>query len=107
MKVSIITVVFNAEHTIGDALKSVASQNYPDIEHIVVDGASSDGSLSVIKANSSRVATLISEPDSGIYEAMNKGLSLATGDVMLRRVLRRSGLCESQRLNQGNAVLAF
>jgi len=82
MKVSIITVVFNAEHTIGDALKSVASQNYPDIEHIVVDGASSDGSLSVIKANSSRVATLISEPDSGIYEAMNKGLRLATGDVI-------------------------
>jgi len=76
MKVSIITVVFNAEQ------KSVASQNYPDIEHIVVDGASSDDSLNVIKANSSRVTKLISEPDSGIYDAMNKGVSLATGDII-------------------------
>jgi len=82
MKVSIITVVFNAEHTVGDALKSVASQNYPEIEHIVVDGASTDSTLDVIKANSERVTTLLSEPDSGIYDAMNKGVKLATGDII-------------------------
>jgi glycosyltransferase involved in cell wall biosynthesis len=82
MKVSIITVVFNAEQTIGDALRSVASQAYPDIEHIVIDGASTDGSLSVIEANAGRVAKLLSEPDTGIYDAMNKGLKLATGDVV-------------------------
>jgi len=82
MKVSVITVVFNGEHTIGDALKSVASQRYSDIEHIVIDGASTDGTLEVIKANADRVTTLLSEPDSGIYDAMNKGVKLATGDVI-------------------------
>jgi len=82
MKVSIITVVFNGEHTIGDSLKSVASQRYSDIEHIVIDGASTDGTLEVIKANADRVTTLLSEPDSGIYDAMNKGVKLATGDVI-------------------------
>jgi len=82
MKVSVITVVFNGEHTIGDALKSVALQRYSDIEHIVIDGASTDGTLEVIKANADRVTTLLSEPDSGIYDAMNKGVKLATGDVI-------------------------
>lgn len=82
MKVSIITVVFNAENTIADALSSIASQTHPDIEHIVIDGASSDGTLRIIQANSDRIATLISEPDSGIYDAMNKGLKLATGEVI-------------------------
>jgi glycosyltransferase involved in cell wall biosynthesis len=82
MKVSIITVVFNAEHTIADALRSVASQTHSDIEHIVVDGASTDATLRVIQANSDRVAKLISEPDKGIYDAMNKGLELATGEVI-------------------------
>jgi len=82
MKVSIITVVFNAENTIADALRSVASQTHRDIEHIVIDGASSDGTLRLIQANSDRIATLISEPDRGIYDAMNKGLKLATGEVI-------------------------
>lgn len=82
MKVSIITVVFNAEQTIADALTSVASQTYSNIEHIVIDGASTDGTLEAIKANSDRVSTLVSEPDGGIYDAMNKGLKLATGDVI-------------------------
>jgi len=82
MKVSIITVVFNAEQTIVDALQSVASQNYPNIEHIVIDGASNDGTLEAIKANSDRVSLLISEPDRGIYDAMNKGVKHASGDVI-------------------------
>jgi glycosyltransferase involved in cell wall biosynthesis len=82
MKVSIITVVFNAEQTIADALRSVASQTHLDIEHIVIDGASTDRTLEVIEANAEHVTTLISEPDKGIYDAMNKGLKLATGDVV-------------------------
>lgn len=82
MKISIITVVFNAEQTIGDALRSVASQTYSNIEHIVIDGASSDRTIEVVKANSDRISILVSEADGGIYDAMNKGIRLATGDVI-------------------------
>lgn len=82
MKVSIITVCFNAGKTVGDTLASVAAQKHPDIEHIVVDGASTDGTLDVIKRHGERVARLISEPDQGIYDAMNKGLRLATGEAI-------------------------
>ena len=82
MKISIITAVRNAEHTIGSALESVARQTYPDIEHIVVDGLSTDGTMDVVRANSARVAKVVSERDSGIYDAFNKGLRLATGEVV-------------------------
>jgi glycosyltransferase involved in cell wall biosynthesis len=82
MKISIITVAFNAAPTIADTLESVAAQTHPDIEHIVVDGASTDGTLGVLKRHGRRVARLISEPDQGIYDAMNKGLRLATGEVI-------------------------
>jgi glycosyltransferase involved in cell wall biosynthesis len=82
MKISIITVAFNAAHTIADTLESVAGQTHPKIEHIVVDGASTDGTLDVIRRHGEHVARLISEPDHGIYDAMNKGLRLATGEVI-------------------------
>lgn len=82
MKVTVITVAFNAKNTIGETLDSVARQGHPDIEYIVVDGASTDGTLSVIKRHGQRVSRLVSEPDHGIYDAMNKGLRLATGDVI-------------------------
>lgn len=82
MKISVITVAFNAEHTIGETLDSVSVQGHPDIEHIVVDGASTDGTLEVVKRHGQHVARLISEPDHGIYDAMNKGLRLATGDII-------------------------
>lgn len=82
MKISIVTVAYNAAHTIGDTLASVAAQTHPDIEHIVVDGASTDGTLAVVERHGGRVARLISEPDKGIYDAMNKGLRVATGDVI-------------------------
>lgn len=82
LKITVITVCFNAAQTIGDALRSVASQSWPDVEHIVIDGASRDNTLQVIEANSARVARVISEPDKGIYDAMNKGIRLATGDVV-------------------------
>ncbi len=82
MKVSIITVAYNAEATIGDTLRSVATQSHPDIEHIVIDGASRDGTMAVVEPYRPRLAHVVSEPDRGIYDAMNKGLRLATGDIV-------------------------
>lgn len=82
MKVSIITVVRNAEKTIKDAILSVKNQTYPDIEHIVIDGASTDSTLKIIEQHSSAISQFVSEPDDGIYDAMNKGIKLATGDVI-------------------------
>lgn len=82
MKISIITVCYNSAGTLADTLASVREQLYPHIEHIVVDGASSDGSVEIIRTKGQRVATFVSEPDQGIYDAMNKGLQLATGDVV-------------------------
>ena len=82
MKISVITVVRNAETTIADTLFSVASQSYVDIEHIVIDGASTDNTLSVIESLKQTIDIFISEPDSGIYDAMNKGIMRATGDVI-------------------------
>lgn len=82
MKISIITVTFNAVKTVADTLQSIASQTYGDIEHIVIDGASTDGTQKVIARYTSRISRFISEPDSGIYDAMNKGLAMATGEVI-------------------------
>lgn len=82
MKISIITVAFNAERTIGETLDSVAAQTHSQIEHIVVDGASTDHTLKIVRERGKRVAQLVSEPDRGIYDAMNKGLRLASGDVI-------------------------
>lgn len=80
MKVSIITVAYNAASTIAETLQSVAGQDYTDIEHIVVDGGSTDGTLSIVQGCLS-VSRFTSGPDRGIYDAMNKGNALATGDV--------------------------
>jgi glycosyltransferase involved in cell wall biosynthesis len=82
MKVSIITSCFNREATIGQAIESVLSQDYPDVEYIVVDGASKDGSLQVINRYRDRIAKIISEPDKGMYEGINKGVQAATGDII-------------------------
>lgn len=82
MKVSIITVVYNGQSTIKDTIKSVLSQDYPDIEHIIIDGASTDGTVEIIQSFSDQIAKFISEPDRGIYDAMNKGISLASGDII-------------------------
>ena len=82
MKISIITVCFNSASTIVDALHSVAVQTYPDIEHLIIDGGSKDNTLSLIKEHGSHAAIVVSEKDAGIYDAMNKGLRLATGDVV-------------------------
>ena len=82
MKISIITVCYNSADTIADTLDSVAAQTYPDIEYIIIDGGSTDGTLDIIKRHKVHVAALISEPDHGIYDAYNKGWKKATGDVV-------------------------
>lgn len=82
MKVSIITVVRNGADTLPDCIESVLSQTHPDLEYIVVDGASTDGTLEVVRANGPKIAKVISEPDRGPYDAMNKGLAAATGEVI-------------------------
>ena len=84
MKISIITITYNSAKTIQRALESVQSQTYQDIEHIIVDGASKDGTRELIEAYAKKHTNVrwISEPDKGIYNALNKGIHLATGDVI-------------------------
>lgn len=82
MKITIITVCYNAVNTIEDTLLSVQNQNYSEIEHIVVDGASTDGTLDILKKHANTIDLLISEKDNGIYDAMNKGLQKASGEVV-------------------------
>lgn len=82
MKISVITVCYNSAATIGQTLKSVRNQSYQNIEHIIVDGASVDKTLEVIKSEGSSIIKIISEKDGGIYDAMNKGILLATGEVV-------------------------
>jgi len=81
MKITIITVSFNSEATIKQTIDSVLAQDYPDVEYIVVDGASKDGTVDILKSYGDRIK-YISEKDKGIYDALNKGLKLATGDVV-------------------------
>lgn len=80
MKISIITVTYNAEATIERTLESVAQQTYPDVEHLIIDGASTDRTLEI--AQKYPHAIVVSEPDKGLYDAMNKGLQRATGDYL-------------------------
>ena len=97
MKVTIITASYNRKETIGGAIHSVLEQDYPDIEYLIMDGASTDGSVEYIQnllkqeategrteliRRHAREARFISEPDHGMYEALNKGMRLATGDVI-------------------------
>jgi glycosyltransferase len=96
-KISIITVSFNSAQTIGDTLKSVAAQSHPNIEHIIVDGASTDQTMKIV-ADFPHVAKSISEADEGIYFAMNKGLAMASGDVI--------GILNADDLYADNEVIA-
>lgn len=82
MKVSIITVCFNSAKTIEDTIKSVASQDYPDIEYIIIDGGSRDNTNEIIEQYKEVVDVHVSERDNGLYDAMNKGIALASGDVI-------------------------
>ena len=82
MKVSIITVCYNSSETIEDTILSVVNQSYPNIEYILIDGASKDSTQQIIARYSKNISAVVSEPDKGIYDAINKGLKLATGDVI-------------------------
>lgn len=97
MKLSIITVVFNNEKTIKDAIESVLKQTYENIEHVVIDGNSSDKTVSIIREYENKLGFFNSEKDNGIYDAMNKGILAANGDVI--------GILNSDDLYQDDTVI--
>ncbi|MFZ2284911.1 MAG: glycosyltransferase family 2 protein [Lutibacter sp.] len=82
MKISIITVCYNSAATIEKTINSVAAQTYKNIEYIVVDGDSKDDTIAIIKKHEGLIAKWVSEPDKGLYDAMNKGVALATGEII-------------------------
>jgi glycosyltransferase involved in cell wall biosynthesis len=82
MKVTVVTVCYNAAATIADTLESVAMQRHADVENIVIDGASRDDTLKIVERYAGRLTRVCSEPDRGVYDAMNKGLALASGEVI-------------------------
>lgn len=83
MKISVVTVCFNAADLIEDTIKSVVEQTYPEVEYIVIDGKSTDSTTDIIRKYSDRISYWISEKDNGIYDAMNKGIKAATGDYII------------------------
>jgi glycosyltransferase len=82
MKISIITVTKNDRNNIQSCIDSVQSQNYVELEYIIIDGASTDGTVDIIKQYNSKISNWISEEDNGIYDAMNKGINMASGDII-------------------------
>ena len=98
MKVSIITVVYNSKNTIKETIESVLHQDYPLIEYIIIDGQSNDGTLDIIKMYKDKISKLISEKDNGIYDAMNKGIKLANGDII--------GILNSDDIFENNKVIS-
>ena len=82
MKISIITVCYNSAATIEKTIKSLMAQTYRDIEYIVVDGDSNDSTLDIVKKYENQITKWISEPDNGLYDAINKGIAFATGDII-------------------------
>lgn len=82
MKISVVTVVRNNVEQIAETINSVLDQHYPDLEYIVIDGASTDGTIEKIRAFGDRIAHFVSEPDRNLYDAMNKGIALATGEIV-------------------------
>jgi glycosyltransferase involved in cell wall biosynthesis len=99
MKISIITVALNSAEYFETCIQSVINQDYTDIEHIVVDGGSTDGTLDIIKKYDDKITKWISEPDRGIYDAMNKGISMATGVVV--------GILNSDDFYSSNNILTI
>lgn len=101
LKISVITPAFNSASTIADTIESVLGQTYTDFEHLIVDGGSSDGTVDIVRRYQSRYngrLIFVSEPDNGIYDAMNKGLAMATGDV--------AGVLNSDDFYSDNSILA-
>jgi len=83
MKISIITASYACAQTIEDSIRSIINQTYSNIEHIIIDGGSKDGTLDVINKYRDKISKLVSEPDRGIYDAMNKGIKVTTGDIIV------------------------
>ena len=82
MKVSLITITFNSERTLEDTIQSVIAQDYPNIEYIIIDGMSKDGTMAIVDKYRTNIAKVVSEPDRGLYDAMNKGWMHATGEIV-------------------------
>jgi len=82
MKVSIITVTYNSASTLEETILSVINQTYKNIEFIIIDGKSSDGTLAIIEKYNHAISKFVSEKDKGIYDALNKGIAMASGDVI-------------------------
>ena len=97
MKISIITVCYNSEHTIEKTIKSVQAQTYENIEYVIVDGGSIDSTLDIINKYNEVVYKSVSELDKGLYDAMNKGIKMATGDIV--------GILNSDDIFSDNFVL--
>jgi glycosyltransferase involved in cell wall biosynthesis len=98
MKVSIITVCYNSEGTIEDTIKSVLQQDFTEIEYIIVDGLSSDGTMGIVKQYADKISKIVSEKDKGLYDAINKGIGLATGDII--------GFLHSDDIYENNGVIS-
>jgi glycosyltransferase involved in cell wall biosynthesis len=98
VKISIITAVYNNEAQIGTAIESVLGQTYPHIEYIIIDGGSTDATMQVVNSYKPSIAAIISEPDKGIYDALNKGIGIATGDVI--------GFMHSDDMFAGTGIVA-
>jgi len=97
MKVTIITVTLNSQKYLEDCIRSVTNQQYGNIEHIIIDGKSTDGTIEIIKKYEGNISKWISETDRGMYDAINKGMEMATGDVI--------GILNSDDLLDGNDVI--
>ena len=81
-KITIVTITYNSESTVEETIKSVVSQDYPNLEYIIIDGASKDGTLAVVDKYRDSIAKVVSEPDKGISDAFNKGIGYATGEII-------------------------
>ena len=98
MRVSVITVTYNSERHLEDCIQSVLAQSHPDLEHIIIDGGSTDRTPEIIKKYENRISKWISEPDRGMYDAINKGIKLCSGDVL--------GILNSDDVFASNDVVA-
>jgi glycosyltransferase involved in cell wall biosynthesis len=114
LKVSIITITYNSESTLIDTIDSVLNQTYKDIEYIIVDGKSTDSTVSIIHSYKEKISKFISEKDNGLYDALNKGIAMATGDIIgvlhsddfytNHQVIEK--VVQTFKLNQADAVYA-
>ncbi len=98
MKVSIITITYNSAATVEDTLKSVVNQDYPNIEYLIIDGKSKDSTLQIVDKYKDKITRIVSEKDKGLYDALNKGIGLATGDIV--------GMLHSDDLYASNHVIS-